>query len=205
MHLLTIKQNFKLLICVLLLSGMSILGKSQSVDSILVQPNPVKDTLSIYLELNMNDSVSISSYSLSTPLKDTLCVDSVLFAGNHTIKYDVTNFLNGSYILTLEFKYNPKANFRIVKTDTLLSVMGSSSNDEVVFYPNPTTGRVYFKDIKENITIQVLDLKGQLIQQVNSSQGYFDFENVPSGVYVVRYFDTRNDRVKFQFVEILKD
>lgn len=111
MHLLTVKQNLKLLIYLWFLMGMSLLGKSQSVDSILVQPNPVKDTLFIYLELSMNDSVSISSYSLSTPLKDTLCVDSVLYAGNHTIKYDVTNFLNGSYILTLEFKYNQKSKF----------------------------------------------------------------------------------------------
>ncbi|UTW65584.1 T9SS type A sorting domain-containing protein [bacterium SCSIO 12643] len=187
----------------MLLSGVSISGKSQSVDSILVQPNPVKDTLSIYLELNMNDSVSISSYSLATPLKDTLCADSVLYAGNHTIKYDVTNFLNGSYILTLEFKYNQKANFRFAKTDTLLSVKENSLNDEAVFYPNPTTGRVYFEDIKENTTIQVLDLRGQLIQEVNSSQGYFDFENVPSGVYVVRYYDFEREEFKINVLEMI--
>lgn len=78
--------------------------------------------------------------------------------------------------------------------------MESSPNDEVVFYPNPTTGRLYFKDIKENITIQVLDLKGQIIQQVNSSQGYFDFENVSNGIYVVRYYDSRSDETKSYFI-----
>lgn len=205
MHLLTIKQNLKLLICLFFLSGLSIWGRSQSVDSILVQPNPVKDTLFIYLELNTNDSISISSFSLFTPLKDTLCVDSSLSIGTHLIKYDVTNFLNGSYILTLEFKHNQKANYRFAKTDTILSVIESTLDNEVIFYPNPTTGKVYLKNLKENLIIQVLDLKGQLIQQENSTRGYFDFKNVPNGIYVIRYHDSEGNEFKSQFVELISD
>jgi hypothetical protein len=205
MHLLTIKQNYKLFICLFFLSGLSIWGKSQSVDSILVQPNPVKDTLSIYLELNADDSVSIRSSSLFSSHKDTLFLDSVFSLGNHVIEYDVTHFFNGSYILTLEFKYNQSINFRIVKTDTILSIIESLLDNEVIFYPNPTTGRVYFKDLKENTIIQVLDLKGQLIQQENSSRGYFDFKNVPNGIYVIRYYDFKREVFKSQFVELVSD
>lgn len=83
---------------------------------------------------------------------------------------------------------------------TLLGVDDQAAN-QLVFYPNPTTGDVNIRSNAEIAEIIVIDLSGKVLlnRTVGSTTPSFDFSNLASGLYIakIKTADGNVQNVKF--------
>jgi YD repeat-containing protein len=82
----------------------------------------------------------------------------------------------------------------LAEVDILVSATDKRNHlNDVRLYPNPTTGQITVRFLgKFSYTgglIQILDLSGMLLRQVNNlkSENLFDLASYPAGTYLVRY------------------
>lgn len=81
---------------------------------------------------------------------------------------------------------------RCVK-DNNISIINSINPDEVIFYPNPATEKLYLKNSNyANTIIMIFDLKGKLvlIKQIDSKP--VDISNLGKGIYIVKLVGSEN-------------
>lgn len=70
-----------------------------------------------------------------------------------------------------------------------------SSQDNLVFYPNPTAGNIYF-DEKHVLVITLINSLGQIIaKDVDIFKGYIDAKKLTPGIYTVKVTRTDNSTV----------
>ena len=106
--------------------------------------------------------------------------EQVLTAGDHTITIEVfDNYNNYSFH---EF---------VITVDKSLSTGGDDESNELILYPNPTRGKVYFSIEVEKV--ELFNLAGQKIMQ--SSGKEFDLANLSSGIYFVRSYTQKGIKV----------
>ena len=67
----------------------------------------------------------------------------------------------------------------------------NSTDNQIILYPNPTTGKVFFKT-KSNI--KLCDMKGLILEEFFDDQ--VDLSNYPKGVYLLRVNETRVKVIK---------
>jgi len=68
----------------------------------------------------------------------------------------------------------------------LSSVNYFKGEQEISFFPNPTSDVVYIMGAQPNCKIQIFDLSGKLIQ-ANSNTHIVDLSNLKSGIYLLKY------------------
>ena len=100
---------------------------------------------------------------------------------------DVNNPLDSGYVqLTVkEFAYNNAPNQGLITGDTITSLIQSdrmvfSKTKDLAIYPNPTSGRIFIKDINFN-KIEIVDNSGNVLLQTNCDE--IDLENYSNGIY----------------------
>lgn len=105
--------------------------------------------------------------------------------------YDYTFIKTGLY----KYVCDPHASFNMVGTVTVKTLDITSSFREIpqyqqlVVYPNPTTGKIILEGERDYETIQVFNTKGELVQVMNPGRGWdfqVDLSQVPVGVYFVK-------------------
>ncbi|MBR9860547.1 T9SS type A sorting domain-containing protein [bacterium] len=82
------------------------------------------------------------------------------------------------------FKYNGDVYFSEMCENTT-SVFGTSAQDEVDFYPNPTHGLIYFEGL---VNAQVINISGQIVAE-GAAVNTMDISNLISGIYILELRD----------------
>ena len=72
------------------------------------------------------------------------------------------------------------------------SIEETVEKENLVLYPNPTTGIVTIKT-EDFSSVEVYDLMGRLIKQ--SQQPTLDLHGLPQGIYVVKVFDNTGNSI----------
>ena len=65
--------------------------------------------------------------------------------------------------------------------------------DSDFVFPNPTTGKVFFKHTTEEIA-QIIDIRGKILMEVGIGETELDLAQLPSGIYLLSS-ESRNIRV----------
>lgn len=82
----------------------------------------------------------------------------------------------------------------------------ASSQDLIQVYPNPSNGQVYvdFGVARENVTLQVVDLVGKIVQTSTVTESSFgaalNLEGNKAGFYIIRLSDTKGNRLEKRIV-----
>lgn len=83
-----------------------------------------------------------------------------------------------------------------------VSVTTLSQASNVVFYPNPTTGKLNFLgDLQEISIFHVYTTDGKMLMQGNLSAGYIDLSALHQGMYIIK-IQNGND---FKSVQVIKE
>ena len=68
----------------------------------------------------------------------------------------------------------------------LSSISTNLKNQQVIFFPNPTSDLVYILGAKPNCEIQIFSISGSLVQQEKNTH-VIDLQNQKPGIYVLKY------------------
>ncbi|WP_350287846.1 FG-GAP-like repeat-containing protein [uncultured Croceitalea sp.] len=73
-----------------------------------------------------------------------------------------------------------------------------SEPDEIIMYPNPIDGTIFFNQIEESTNIAIFSISGQLISNgiVDSALLKYDVPNLPSGLYFVQVSSSDSEVTK---------
>jgi hypothetical protein len=80
-------------------------------------------------------------------------------------------------------------------------VFVSFDNKAVLVCPNPTKGNIRVHATKTLKSIQLYNLNGKLIVNLDSKQSNFDFSNLPVGLYFLKIIDDQYVETKLSFVK----
>ena len=118
-----------------------------------------------------------------------------------------TNNINWDYYLEYDIHTNlPLHEYKVSNGGTyrswtydILSHESEQEYHEFKFYPNPSTGLIYLRNIPDSATIRVVDSRGQFVlESIDTKQ--IDISNFQSGIY----FLTLIDGVKLKTYKIVK-
>jgi hypothetical protein len=89
-----------------------------------------------------------------------------------------------------EFAYNSDPYNGIIAGDTITSLEPSSIcapmiQDKTLFYPNPTTGKIYIDEIGYK-KIEILNVLGEVLIEVKTNE--ISMEEYSKGIYFIRYY-----------------
>ena len=89
-----------------------------------------------------------------------------------------------------------------ILSNCLVAVKDPIEENEVIFYPNPTSGKMDVKGIEiEPTKIRVTDSKGIIVIDWNKTNDGFDFTRLPAGIYFMTIQSNQQVIVK----RIIKD
>jgi uncharacterized protein (TIGR02145 family) len=114
------------------------------------------------------------------------------YAWYRTIYYDVGPFC-GTCVISNDYYYKMLGlSVRCVK-DNNPSITNSMISEEVIFYPNPATEKLYLKNNNyANSLIMIFDLQGKQVLSMQIDSNPIDISNLEKGVYVVKLVCSEN-------------
>lgn len=108
---------------------------------------------------------------------------------------------NSCYYPATTVSVNLSITYAVSGTKAVVSEISESeltngNNNEVRIYPNPTSDKLYFDNIKEKTRIEIYDLKGRRIRitELDESNNIINIEKLAVGVYFIRL--TTNEKPK---------
>lgn len=108
---------------------------------------------------------------------------------------------NGNATITLTAQENTSSESRIVRLNInseeldvknitvtqqgMITGISDLKNDNILIYPNPTTGIIYFKNIDNISGISITDIRGQyLVENMHIEE--YDLSNLNNGIYFIK-------------------
>jgi len=149
-------------------------GTSGYYDSSLYFSNAAHDSIGdFHMVLNLSAATSFGSYYLTIHVTD------------------VTNGVVGAYSKTTTFIIN--------RWPTSVANVNNTGND-VVLYPNPAHDEVNIvydpsNDVKSIVVYNIIGKALSVYKTTNNTSANLNVENIPSGIYFVRLFNSHGDVV----------
>ena len=82
----------------------------------------------------------------------------------------------------------------------LSSISTNLKNQQVIFFPNPTSDLVYILGAKPNCEIQIFSISGSLVQQEKNTH-VIDLQNQKPGIYVLKYMHG-NEKITQEVIKL---
>jgi len=131
----------------------------------------------------------INSYK--STIRNIFVKESDLYsAGNFFPNADMSNY-------TFNYQFPQTTNFFLLSIDLSLTGVANIDNNNIQLYPNPTSGRIYFKNkdkfINYPFKIYITDVNGNiLISEIINSEDEIDISKLKSGIYFLKFSDGTN-------------
>lgn len=75
---------------------------------------------------------------------------------------------------------------------TITSIRENNSSDDIMIYPNPASDVLYFSDANNyTARIELIDMKGQVVKQINSPLDAITIQEVESGIYMAKIYSDK--------------
>ena len=124
--------------------------------------------------------------------------------GDFHLLLNLTGVSSGSHYITVRFAHTPSSTvstetFVINKWPTGVSNVNNAEND-IVLYPNPAHDEVNIvydpnNDIKNIVVYNIIGKALSVYKTTNNTSANLNVENIPSGIYFVRLFNSHGDVV----------
>ena len=122
-------------------------------------------------------------------------------SGTATWSFDWTAPVSGSGDLTFYGAFNSSNNngsssgdaislssLAVSEAPTGIADINSNSN-QVLIYPNPVSDKLFISTGlagPQNMTVGIIDVAGKLVKEIESSNGFIDFNDILKGYYVLK-------------------
>ena len=114
---------------------------------------------------------------------------------NYDSSYNVsfwTNDINYGFPL-LTYYYGP----RDLSTNDIEWMIGKASAsaikpldaNDIGFYPNPAQSKIRFGGLIENVSVEIYDVQGQLVETFDTLEKDLNIEHFDTGIYVIKFID----------------
>lgn len=114
----------------------------------------------------------------------------------------ITQFIDGSRHLVLVFANDiddlfflqEETQLNLIRMDFLTNGLSQSVDQENILYPNPTSNKLYFKNIADRVkAVEIFDLAGKVLMSMNPMQeNSLDLSFLTDGIYFVRIVSEKN-------------
>jgi hypothetical protein len=99
-----------------------------------------------------------------------------------------------------DYNQNYVDDIRISGTSVPVINVPSLSAENSIFYPNPVSDRLYFRNV-DNRNVDIMNMNGQIIMSTNNLRSYMNLSGLSQGMYLVRITDRGNSTTISKFIK----
>ena len=119
------------------------------------------------------------------------------------VSQQIINNTNGQFFELMRIQSNCYEAYKPIRQNAPASVTSSLKQNNIIIFPNPTTGMIEFKNSNAVVKIEIFDMIGKLLltQKINSMNQKVDVSNLQTGNYLLKAYSKSNQFDVSKFVK----
>lgn len=119
------------------------------------------------------------------------------------ISQQIINNTNGQFFELMRIQSNCYEAYKPIRQNAPASVASSLKQNNIIIFPNPTTGMIELKNSNAVVKIEIFDMVGKLLltQKINSMNQKVDVSKLQMGNYLLKAYSKSNQFDVSKFVK----
>ncbi len=119
------------------------------------------------------------------------------------VSQQIINNTNGQFFELMRIQSNCYEAYKPIRQNAPASVTSSLKQNNIIIFPNPTTGMIELKNSNAVVKIEIFDMVGKLLltQKINSMNQKVDVSNLQTGNYLLKAYSKSNQFDVLKFVK----
>ena len=119
------------------------------------------------------------------------------------VSQQIINNTNGQFFELMRIQSNCYEAYKPIRQNAPASVTSSLKQNNIIIFPNPTTGMIEFKNSNAVVKIEIFDMVGKLLltQKINSMNQKVDVSKLQTGNYLLKAYSKSNQFDVLKFVK----
>jgi hypothetical protein len=119
------------------------------------------------------------------------------------VSQQTINNTNGQFFELMRIQSNCYEAYKPIRQYVPTSVTSSLKQNNIIIFPNPTTGMIELKNSNAVVKIEIFDMVGKLLltQKINSMNQKVDVSNLQTGNYLFKAYSKSNQFDVLKFVK----
>lgn len=119
------------------------------------------------------------------------------------ISQQIINNTNGQFFELMRIQSNCYEAYKPIRQNAPASVTSSLKQNNIIIFPNPTTGMIELKNSNAVVKIEIFDMVGKLLltQKINSMNQKVDVSKLQMGNYLLKAYSKSNQFDVSKFVK----
>jgi hypothetical protein len=119
------------------------------------------------------------------------------------VSQQIINNTNGQFFELMRIQSNCYEAYKPIRQNAPASVTSSLKQNNIIIFPNPTTGMIELKNSNAVVKIEIFDMIGKLLltQKINSMNQKVDVSNLQTGNYLLKAYSKSNQFDVLKFVK----
>jgi hypothetical protein len=164
---------------------------SQTVDSLIIYPNPFNSATTIHFDLVQTDTITLQVFNPLGQTVRTFYQSTVLPSGSYHMNLNGDSLFQGIYIIKLDIGSTKSVVKKAIKFGPTSIVENNKLDHKFIVFPNPTNNRITIP-IQGNKTIIIADLHGKVVKSFTTDQQVISLFYIAAGQYVITILNNEN-------------
>ena len=119
------------------------------------------------------------------------------------VSQQIINNTNGQFFELMRIQSNCYEAYKPIRQNAPASVTSSLKQNNIIIFPNPTTGMIELKNSNAVVKIEIFDMVGKLLltQKINSMNQKVDVSKLQTGNYLLKAYSKSNQFDVSKFVK----
>ena len=119
------------------------------------------------------------------------------------VSQQIINNTNGQFFELMRIQSNCYEAYKPIRQNAPASVTSSLKQNNIIIFPNPTTGMIELKNSNAVVKIEIYDMIGKLLltQKINSMNQKVDVSKLQTGNYLLKAYSKSNQFDVLKFVK----
>ena len=119
------------------------------------------------------------------------------------LSQQIINNTNGQFFELMRIQSNCYEAYKPIRQNAPASVTSSLKQNNIIIFPNPTTGMIELKNSNAVVKIEIFDMVGKLLltQKINSMNQKVDVSKLQTGNYLLKAYSKSNQFDVSKFVK----